>query len=119
MLEKKKRTFEKRTERLAKVQSKIENITLRQKEELGSSQALQDKSLGYATLSPKSMNKKDFNLTVNQKNLGLKKSRQILNNAHKTQKIFKNCSDYLDKRHTSKSMHKDIENLEDFLFQVK
>ena len=56
---------------------------------------------------------------INSNNVGMKKSRAIMKHQNKSQKIFKNCSEYLEKRLDKQSMHKDIGKLENFLFKVK
>ena len=56
---------------------------------------------------------------VNANNIGKKKNKTISKHEGQSQKIFKNCSEYLEQRMDSKSMHKDIGKLENFLFKVK
>ena len=60
-----------------------------------------------------------FNQVTNYDNLGLKTSKQVKKDEIKSQRIFKNCSEYLDSRFKKQSMHREIENLEGFLFKVK
>ena len=53
--------------------------------------------------------KTSFNQVVNADNIGMKKSKTIMKHKDGSQKLFKNCSEYLETRLDKKSMHKDID----------
>ena len=60
-----------------------------------------------------------FNEVPNYENLGTTKSIKLAKTQQKAQKLFKNCSEYLNQRHAKESLHKDIDSYDKFLGKVK